>query len=131
MLRFQRRLGVDLDSENQLELLKTVFNSFQFGYPRVFKTRHGYHVEVSRFDGEPWTLQQSLEVRRSLGDDPLRLAYDEMKVYAGLQELVDTLFHGKRGRDGVRYTRGEPLDWFTVVSRGFWGECLPAGKRGR
>ena len=95
-----RRISIDLDSKARFRLLKTYFNlQYLFrGKPVIVEeTRHGYHVKVVDVDR---TIQQNLMVRRGLGDDPLRIKYDEFKHKHGLDRFVDTLFTIKKYLDG-------------------------------
>jgi len=90
------RIGVDLDSNNRFQMLKTYFNAKQFGQVDVYKTRHGFHVRIHRQVG----LAENLQIRRLLGDDAERLGWDEIKLLIGLDDWVDTLFNEKMGSDG-------------------------------
>ena len=89
-----RRIGIDIDSHNRLNLLKTYFNARYF-FPgariEVKATAQGFHFRIF----QQHTIKQNLKVRMALGDDPMRIFADEQRMYIGLEEWVDTLFSVK------------------------------------
>ena len=82
-------------------MLKAYFNLLYL-FPNskiiVEETRQGYHVKAT---GIERSTEQNLEVRRGLGDDAMRLKYDEFKHRIGLDEFVDTCFTMKKNRFGI------------------------------
>lgn len=70
------RVTVDLDYPSQFQLLKTYFNMKQLGCVEICESSggKGYHLIVN---GLPITPQQSIELRRWLGDDQNRIHFDE------------------------------------------------------
>lgn len=89
------RIGVDLDNVSRLNLLKTFFNAKHF-FPNtkieVKATAHGYHIRIYK----QHSIEQNINVRRSLNDDPMRLMCDENRIIVGLEDWVDTLFFCKQ-----------------------------------
>jgi len=108
-----QRIGVDLDSKNRFQMLKTYLNGRRFGETEVWETRNGFHVKIKK----TVTAQKNILVRHTLGDDPLRLQCDEAKVELGLHNLVDTLFTEKWYPDGT-YSKAEQIN---PLAEQFWG----------
>ena len=88
------RIGVDLDTKNRFRLLKAYFNALRFGDVYVFETEHGYHIKI--YPKRNYSMEERMNIRRMLGDDPDRLAWDELKIRMGCHRFVDTLFEAKR-----------------------------------
>ena len=91
----RRRVGVDLDKPTRLELLRVYFNARYF-FPKtkveVKQTKKGYHIRIHK----QHKLEQNLDVRRVLLDDPVRIKFDEMRmVKPELHGWIDTLFQFK------------------------------------
>ena len=105
-----RRFGLDVDGHSGLRLLMAYLNARRFGEARCYYTRRGFHVDVELEDLV--SVGKLMDVRRALGDDPMRLRYDEWKLELGLDHLVDTLFEVKEYPDGVTYRRWgfDPLE---------------------
>lgn len=105
-------IGVDLDTKNRFRLLKAYFNARQISEPILKETLHGVHMRIPiKTD-----VATNLEIRALLGDDPIRMNFDEMKISLNCPEAVDTLFFMKIGRDGkVSYEED-----FNIMSEPFW-----------
>lgn len=117
-------IGLDLDSKNVFGLLKAYFNSASIARVEITSTRQGFHLRIRKHVG----IMKQLQIRANLGDCKGRLKFDEMKIRAGLYELVDTLFEFKKtGKDGV-WTEEEPIE--NVLAPPFW-EPRVALKRSR
>ncbi|MBA7490880.1 hypothetical protein ES702_01423 [subsurface metagenome] len=91
----RRRFSVDLDKPTRLELLRVYFNACHF-FPEtkveVKQTRKGYHIRIHK----EHKLEQNLDVRRNLLDDPVRIKFDEMRmVKPELHGWIDTVFKFK------------------------------------
>ena len=92
-----KRIGIDLDKCSEFTLLKTYFNATAMNCPvTVKRTRHGYHIRIFKKN----SLKENFAVRRHLGDDANRIAWDEMKQRIGIVNLIDTLFESKMESDG-------------------------------
>jgi len=118
----ESRIGIDLDSNNRFQMLKTYFNASHLGKVEVYKTRKGFHVIVRRRTD----LARRLEIRRMLGDDPERFGWDETKMWLGLYDWIDTLFNVKRHVDGRIYSE-EQVNPFSEA----WKITLPCRKTWR
>jgi hypothetical protein len=99
------RIGLDLDGKNRFRLLKAYFNALKLGKVNVYETEHGYHLKIEK----ALSPEENIQVRMILGDDPERLAYDELKLRLGLTEFIDTLFTAKRHGDG-KISREFPIN---------------------
>jgi len=107
----RRRFGVDLDNCTRVELLRVFFNA-RYYFPDaevdVKKTRKGYHLRIYKSH----RLEQNLDVRRALLDDPTRIKFDEMRImHPELHSWIDTLFQCKR-QNGKVISREEPCNIF-------------------
>lgn len=85
----------------------------------VLETGHGFHLKIWKSH----SVDENIEVRRMLGDDPDRLFIDELRRRIGLEHWIDTLFSFKREKGKV--TREEP---YNILSLPFWSR-LPAKKK--
>lgn len=94
-----KRIGLDIDGENQLQLLKSWFNAHAF-FPKakieIKRTGHGYHIRIF----QEHSIEQNFHVRRNLGDDPTRIFLDEFRVRV-VPEWIDTLFNSKRQKGKI------------------------------
>ncbi len=74
------RLTLDIDGRNRGWWAWGVYymlrDSGEFRRVELWKTRRGYHVVAYGGVYAPWELQN---LRRSLGDDPLRVEIDSVK----------------------------------------------------
>jgi len=59
---------------------------------RIEKTKHGFHIHVKLW--KAITFERSIELRLFIGDDPLRMVKDIVKIWAGAKEF-DLLFTKK------------------------------------
>jgi len=107
------QIGVDLDTKNRFNMLKTYFNGLRLGETRVYETNHGFHVKIEKLVN----VDENMEARRTLGDDIKRLEIDEKKIDIGLFRFVDTLFTHKKYPDGS--TSEEVL--IDPLAEQFWG----------
>jgi hypothetical protein len=90
--------GVDIDSKSELRLLMTYLNASRFGKTTVASTQHGYHYRVhTKFE---CSRETAMELRKLLGDDNNRIAFEELEIHRGITDWYDTLFVGKLGKDG-------------------------------
>lgn len=105
-------LGVDLDSENHFQLLKSYFNA-QYAVRnlddidiKLFKSSsgHGYHIEIHG-------IESDADMRASLCDDPYRIYESERRSRFGLSKLDDILFTKKRVFSGKWKRRVEIQEW--------------------
>jgi len=68
----------------------------------VRTTRHGFHIKICK----QATIQEDIEVRRLLGDDPQRLFYSERHIRWGMPDwTIDVLFDMKQNSISKSYTR--------------------------
>lgn len=92
--RRDKRITVDIDNKNQFNILKTLFNT-QYYFPNqkieVLETRKGYHLRIYI----QHRLNQNFIVRHALGDDSIRIGFDEDRRHQGLTEWIDTAFNIK------------------------------------
>jgi len=125
MVPREMRVGVDLDRVSFLELLKTYFNArYVCGRVKVYRTRHGFHLRLV-FDA-PVPPEKKIELRRALGDDPMRLALDEVRLAKRAFSGFDTLFMIKKYADGSSYTEEE----FNPLAES-WNPRIPPRRCGR
>ena len=73
----------------------------RFGRVVTEYTFKGFHITIHL--DRPVTLREALNIRRLLGDDPVRLEYDEAKLRYGNYMGFDTLFTHKNGRTVRRF----------------------------
>jgi hypothetical protein len=102
--------GVDHDSKSELLLLKTYLNASSFGNTAVCETQHGYHFRVYL----ECPRETAMELRKLLGDDNRRMAFEEKEIHDGITDWDDTLFQGKFGNDGEWYYE-EPIENVLVL----------------
>ena len=117
------RIGIDKDQPTRLELLMSYLNArgmFPDSKIASLQTGHGYHIKIFH----PSDIEQNIAVRRHLGDDPQRIAYDESrKRFPALHDWIDTLFEIKIKNGKV--TREEPCN---IFAEQFYGYKLPCRK---
>lgn len=90
-------IGLDVDGKNQLRMLEKYFNASKIGRTEIKETAHGYHIRIFKRA----SIRKNIQTRLHLGDCKGRLQFDDIKIYfLKLPEWFDTLFEGKRGRDG-------------------------------
>ena len=95
--RIFKRISVDLDSKDRWELYRvTDWIEFNFGrFPEVRETTKGYHIWINLKKNHSLTIQEVMELRMELGDDPLRISFD--MCWAGKGWTGDALFVVRRG----------------------------------
>ena len=98
-------IGVDLDSHDPLRMLMVYYNA-RYMYPaypvEVRTTRKGFHVKIWK----QATIEEDIEIRRILGDDPMRLWYSELHILWGLPpHMIDVLYEGKKNLYRRTFTR--------------------------
>ena len=110
------RISIDIDSNNQLHLLKAYFNMKRLtDKVFVWKTNKGYHIH-GLFPNR--TAQENMNVRYLLQDDKARLKLDEKRLEAGLDYLIETLFVFGKINEGVE-SKEEPYE--VIRTEQFWG----------
>lgn len=119
----RRRVTIDLDFPTRLELLRVYFNICYF-FPNakidVTETRKGYHIRIHK----QHKLEQNLDVRRALLDDPTRLKFDEARIVKPeLHGWIDTEFNFK-WRNIKVISREEPCN---ILAEAFYTR-LPCRK---
>lgn len=119
----KHRISVDRDNFNQLRLLMTYYNMKRIcTHVFVWETNHGYHI-YGRFPDR--TVEQNMNMRRMLKDDPRRIALDEGRISAGVEHLIETLFvFGKIKKDKherITHSLEQPCN---ILSEQFWGFCV-------
>jgi hypothetical protein len=119
-----KRVGVDLDTHSELQVLKSYFNAktlFPKSPVEVKITGHGFHLRIFK----QHSLKANIVARRILGDDPDRIECDERRIEYGLTDWVDTLFLAKTDRG--KQTREED---YNVLCLPFFSK-FPCRKRVR
>ena len=71
-------IGIDLDSKDKETLQTTQNNASIYGMIRTTNSKNGYHIRVNL--STPVKLKESLWIRFHLGDDPLRLLFDCLRI---------------------------------------------------
>ena len=69
-----------------------------------------------------------MELRKLLGDDSNRIAFEELELHRGITDWFDTLFVGKLGKDG-KWHYEEPVE--NVLMLPFLSRIKPIKKRMR
>ena len=117
-VRGVNHIGIDLDSKDQFNLLKTFFNA-RYMFPdkeiRVYETRSGYHIEILG-------VKSNLTARRTLGDDPYRLWFSEERMRIFGKEFDDVLFNVKNG-----HKRDDITDEINMLCGAFHGKDVIGG----
>jgi predicted ATPase len=88
--------GVDIDTKSELRLLMTYLNASRLGKTTVSSTFHGYHYRIQL----ECSRETAMQLRKQLGDDNNRIAFEELELHRGITDWYDTLFVGKLGKDG-------------------------------
>ena len=113
--------GVDSDTNSELRLLMTYLNASSLGKTTVASTQHGYHYRVYL----ECSRETSMVLRRHLGDDSSRIAFEELELHRGIADWYDTLFVAKLGRDG-KWHYEEPVE--NVLALPFLSRIKPIKK---
>lgn len=88
-----RRLGIDIDSKNHLNLLLCWFNARRSGATvEVYETNKGYHIRINK----RYPVNRRNAIRAMLRDDPARIRLDETRYHAEYFEGADVLFDHER-----------------------------------
>jgi len=115
------RVNVDLDSKNQLLLLRVYFNMARLcKFMEVFETTNGYHVIGYGFP--EMSKEEFYEFRRAMHDDEVRVWLDETLHGKPEQVLFSRRVHMEDGKPRVR-----SRVW-TMLWKPFWSK-FPARKR--
>ena len=88
-------IGIDIDSKNKFRLLKAYFNSASIAEVEVTSTFHGFHLRIGKRAG----IDEQMQIRLIIGDCKGRVWIDELKIRAGLFDIIDTLFEFKKTAD--------------------------------
>ena len=90
--RIIKSIGIDIDSKNR-ELLKTTQNNASlYGMIQTTNSKNGYHIVITL--NTPVKLKESLWIRFNLGDDPLRLLFDCLRIISN-EDNLDILWDVK------------------------------------
>jgi hypothetical protein len=101
-------LGVDKDTKNQFEILKTYFNlKYVDENAKVIEGKRGYNFISS--------LPSSVELRAFLGDDPDRLWHSQIRAMIHKNEVMDIIFTKKKYAG--KWTKKEEVN---LMSMPFW-----------
>ena len=112
----QHRIGIDIDTKNQSELLRKYFNSRLISEDiETYETRGGYHFHI-RMDSR--TKEENLHIRRMIGDCKNRIELDEYRTI----KYIDVMFFYKetKNRGKKIISREEPFNilsepWFKIT----------------
>ena len=109
-------LGIDKDTKNQFEVLRTYFN-LRYLDPdaKVLEGKRGYNF-VSK-------LLSSVELRAYLGDDADRLWHSQIRAMIHKNEVMDIIFTSKKYAG--KWTKKEEVN---LMSMPFW---IARGLKGR
>jgi len=109
----KNRISIDLDSFNQLQMLKTYYNlKYCFENVLIKKTLHGYHIMAYKKDRTP---EENLHYRLMFGDCKNRSELDHFRLMENEPELIETLFKHKV----IDKEYGEESE-FRILSEPFW-----------
>ena len=97
-------IGIDIDSHEATTMLVAYLNA-RYMYPdspiEVRTTRKGFHIKICK----QVSIQEDIQVRRLLGDDPERLWYSEQHLRWNMPDwTIDVLFNSKQTRYRRQYT---------------------------
>jgi len=117
------KIGIDLDSPSQLQLLKTYFNAkhmFPDKKIEIYRSANGegYHIIIHG-------VKSTLKVREMLGDCKDRMMYSEKRsgvIETGDEIVDDVMFSTKmyhRGRITKMRHRERISEW-NLTRAGFW-----------
>lgn len=111
----KNRISVDIDINNQFDSLKKYFNmKWILGNVTSYETGGGYHLLGEKLDR---TLQQNIDVRRTLGDCKGRLDLDEDRLNGGLDGYYTEILFYEKMKNGK--VTGETE--YNILSMPFWG----------
>jgi len=99
-------LGVDKDTKNQFEVLKTYFNlKYLDPDAKVLEGKRGYNF-VSK-------LLSSVELRAYLGDDADRLWHSQIRAMIHKNEVMDIIFTSKKYA-GKKWIKKEEINLMSM-----------------
>ena len=85
-------IGIDIDSKDRKILQTTQNNASIYGMIQTTNSKNGYHIRVKL--STPVKLKESLWIRFNLGDDPLRLLFDCLRIISN-EDNLDILWDVK------------------------------------
>ncbi len=110
------RVTVDLDYPSRLKLLKAYYNMRQIGDVEINRSAggKGFHLVAYQL---PITFEQSIELRRLYGDDPIRIDFDE-RYHLKPKQVLYTV------KDGVPI---EPITEPDLLNAPWWPYTTAGG----
>ena len=126
----RKRISIDIDQQHlrsdPFKVQRVFFILKQF-FPNacisVKKTKNGFHVKAVGEDIASISIVNRVNLREQLGDDPLRIEAERLKLRTDLIGWVETLFTLKRYSDGS-YSKPEEINPFAIP----WITQLPTKK---
>ena len=85
-------LGIDIDTKDRKVMRVVLDNCREYGEIKVKETRHGFHIWIKLF--KPVSIKNSFWLRFHLGDDSMRLLFDNMRYINGSKN-IDILWDNK------------------------------------
>jgi hypothetical protein len=109
------RIGIDLDTKNMFQLLKTYYNMKHLtNIVQVFETKHGFHI-LGYFPNIQ--LDKSMHIRNMLNDCSGRIDLDQQRMLHEFEQtFLDVLFYKKRDLN-VKMSEDE----YKIETQPFWG----------
>jgi len=90
--RIVNNIGLDIDGLDKPFLDKVQRNAAEYGTIRTMRSKKGHHIKIKLFI--PTTLKNSLWIRFTLNDDPLRILFDFFRIMDG-EDNLDILWDSK------------------------------------
>jgi len=123
LIQHSNKVGVDLDSPSQFQLLKTYFNT-RYMFPdkeiEIYRSANGegYHIIV-------YGVKSTLKVREMLGDCSDRMRYSEKRsgIIETGDEVVDDVMFDTKMYHRCRITKmrhRERISEWNLTRAGFW-----------
>lgn len=78
-------IGLDLDTKDKQNLERVQKQSSAYGIIQTIPSKNGYHIKIELF--KKVKLKESLWIRFHLGDDPLRLLFDCLRIISDEDNL--------------------------------------------
>ena len=91
--RIVNTIGLDIDGLDAGFLDKVQRNAAEYGTIRTMRSNKGHHIKIKLFI--PTTLKNSLWIRFTLNDDPLRILFDAMRIISD-NDNIDVLWDEKQ-----------------------------------
>ena len=85
-------IGLDIDGFDKPFLNKVQHNAAEYGNIQTTRSKNGHHIKIDLFI--PTTLKNSLWIRFTLNDDPLRILFDFFRIMDG-EDNLDILWDSK------------------------------------